>query len=111
MGWADWFAHAFVFNLRNATGVIRARDNSEDPLLTFGESPSQRRTGWQARANALIRPTPDGFHIHLRRRLDRWTIELLPGRRPAHFIRNMNKLAGVVPPRVLVSTLRTCWDG
>ena len=51
------------------------------------------------------------YPIHVRRRLDRWNTPVLPGHRPARWIKVMAATAKLVPPRVQACQLRTAFNG
>ena len=104
----DWLSSNYIFQLNNATAELKA---SGPQLLYTQGSPQAKKHGWQARATAIMKPPPHGFEMHLRRRLDRWRVELLPGRRVARAINLLEVLAPRVPPRVIAVTIRSLCNG
>ena len=76
-----------------------------------GEAPRLQKTGWQARATRQLRPSAEPLLTHMRRRLDRWKVEILPGHRCDMFVRNSRCLGKLVPPRVMAATLRAATNG
>ena len=67
---------------------------------------------WQRVAHSIIaRPQLAGLHSHLRRKLDLFNVNVLPGRRVARALWVMQNLARLTPPRVSVAYLRTITNG
>lgn len=71
------------------------------------------RTGWQGRLTKLLRANQDehAASTHLRRRLDRWELPLLPGHRLPRAIALLAHLARVAPPRVWAAQFRLLCNG
>ena len=70
------------------------------------------RKQWQKACYNVIRPPPaPGAVRRLRRRLDRWALQILPGRRVDRAVRLLRGLAVEAPPRVWAAVLRTLCNG
>ena len=66
------------------------------------------RSQWQRACYRLLRPSEAHIAlIHLRRRLDRWNLTLLPGRRVSRAVLLLRGLGAAAPPRVGAAVLRT----
>ena len=70
------------------------------------------RSQWQRACYRLLRPSEAHIAlIHLRRRLDRWNLTLLPGRRVSRAVLLLRGLGAAAPPRVGAAVLRTFCNG
>ena len=75
--WGDWRNNGIIFNLSKASFAV-------DALRTHhpGEAFWAQRLGWQKQVARLMYGAPRGLAIlHLRKRLDHWTLLLPPGLR------------------------------
>ena len=114
--WDKWFRSSVIFNLRDAeqdfiriTGSTRSAGDACDAAELRGW-----RREWQRNSYALLRECSLAAQVvdrHLRRRLDRARMELLPGHRPRRATTLLRGLWGRVPPRVWHSVLRVLCDG
>ena len=76
------------------------------------EDPDTRRSKWQRACYQVLRPAhADGALRHLRRRLDRWDVKILQGRRVGRAVLALRALSTQVPPRVLAAVLRAQCNG
>ena len=67
--------------------------------------------GWQARAYGALRRRRQGdLRRHARRRLDRWSIEVPPGRRVDRFINGAAAGRIFLPPRVMAAGIRAAFN-
>ena len=86
---------------------------AEVSLLGFGNDEIQERVGWQQRAYAVL----EGAHasgalrLHLRKRLDRWPLDILPGHRVERAIKVLRSLSSSAPPRVWAAVFKTLCNG
>ena len=73
------------------------------------------RRGWQRavrdRLRMVRRAGEAAVHRILRERLARWSVPVLPGRRPARAQHNLLQLGSRVPPRVQSACLRALLNG
>jgi len=105
-----------LFSLHDAAEAIRKAEstrNVQPSILATEGHESQRREGWQNRAcDLLCTCNPSGaLRRHLRRRLDRWRVEVLPGHRVERIIKVLRTLAASTPPRVWACMFRTVCNG
>ena len=45
VSWKNWFSHAFICNLQEATREVRVKDVGEVSIVSLGDSPHQRKVG------------------------------------------------------------------
>ena len=72
------------------------------------------RRQWQRACCELLQPArahADAVFRHLRRRLERWQIQILPGRRLEHARRAMDEICGACQPRVCAALVRAWCNG
>jgi len=70
------------------------------------------RLGWQGRISTLFHgQTRFTAQLHLRRKLDRWVLQTLPGRRLPRVERTLDAISSLVNPRVLSSYIRLLCNG
>ena len=70
------------------------------------------RRAWQRSArDVLLRNAPANHLVFIRRRLDRWEVPLLRGRRTERFLKLLQRLHSLVPPRVIAAVVRTNFNG
>ena len=76
-----------IFHLCAASTALAAAEQAArlgDPSLTAGGPAADEKKGWQARAARVFRAAAKhSSAAHVRRKLDRWQVSVLPGRRPA----------------------------
>ena len=111
-----WIQKGFLCALHDATVVLLNAERklgTENSLLGFGNGSIQQKEGWQKRAYALLRSaTPSGaLRRHLRRRLDRWKIPVLPGHRVERAVATLKCISSRAPPRVWAVVLKTFCNG
>ncbi len=104
----NWGRKSFFFSLRDADSEVRCKLRScpgTDLML-------HKRLGLQKRVSDFCRSTcfGDAGH-HLRRRLDRWSMETLPGHRVQRAVRVLGTLQRHATPRVQAGYLRAICDG
>ena len=77
------------------------------------EARQQMKTTWQAERNkALLAGRPRApVDVFMRRRLDHWDIDVVPGARVQRFRSRMEAVSAFVPPCVLAAALRTAFNG
>ena len=112
--WRAWLDNLFLFQLARAETALKAECARPpcSPSLYLPSASGIDHVGWQARATKLLRARPDGAAFyHLRRKLDRWSLPTLPGRRVARVVSTFKTLATHAPPRVLAAALRTVCNG
>ena len=108
---SDYAKQNFLFSLRTATSELEAARRrlgqhvSDSDAVGFLE---QERSGWQARATHIFATAgkPSAM-MHVRKRLDRWSLETLPGHRPGLWLRTLELTSKLLPPRVQACQLRT----
>ena len=114
--WYRWYNEGFLANLADARGKLRAKVGTEGNLLgrMRGDisDPDNVRRQWQKTCRSVLE-SPSAVHVvrHLRRRLDRWAMPLLPGHRVQRAIACMKCAATSCPPRVCAALLRTWCNG
>jgi hypothetical protein len=114
--WRVWIENNFIFTLHRAEGLLRTAENimqTEFSLLDRGTAAEQQRIGWQARAYRIIRDAhPSGaLQAHLRKRLDRWCIDILPGHRVTRATAALAELSRTAPPKIFAAVLRAMCNG
>jgi exonuclease III len=114
--WRGWIENNFIYTLNAAAVKLKAAETklcTVNSILHRGSAMEQQRIGWQARANRILRdahPTGD-LVMHLRKRLDRWHIDILPGHRVARAVTALSELSRSAPPRVFAAVLRALCNG
>ena len=110
-----WLQSNILFNLQKSLKELRAVETKlgvEVSLLGIDGRPEQVRQHWQARAASLFKAVRSySFHIHARRKFDKWNIPTLPGHRLMRWQRGLKKLKDLVPPRVIACCYRTSFSG
>jgi len=108
---SGWIKGCFLFSLEAA--LASAHQACPDELLPpRADRPEERRVGCQARlARAFRTNLAILARQHLRARLDRWSVPVLPGRRVDRWIRSVTSIAKLVAPRVLAAVHRTAFNG
>jgi hypothetical protein len=114
--WRAWVESNFLFTLHRAAGLLRTAETivqAESSVLDRSSGAEQQRKEWQARAyNTLRDAHPDGaLHMHLRKRLDRWNIHILPGHRISRATTALFELSRSAPPRMFAEVLRAMCNG
>ena len=109
VGWVNtWSGNSFFFTLERARNAYLKRCSS-DSVEANG---SNKQLGWQRKATHIVRSVPKGTStIHLRRRLDRWKIQVLQGHRVERAMRVMAEVGRTSAPKVQAAYLRTICDG
>ena len=107
LSWLGWAQHSFLHNIGGAhTQLVTMDPTLEAVRKLAGEDPDTRRSKWQRACYQVLRPAhADGALRHLRRRLDRWDVEILQGRRVGRAVLALRALSTQVPPRVLGAVL------
>jgi hypothetical protein len=110
-----WLQSNMLFNLQSSLKELRAVETKlgvEVSLLGIDGHPEQARQNWQARAANLFKAVRSySFHIHARRKFDKWNIPTLPGHRLMRWQRGLKTLKDLVPPRVIACCYRTSFSG
>ena len=114
--WRDWIENNFISTLFRAQEVVRAAEvkvRAESSLLVSDGWEGQRREGWQARAYDVLAKANQSHALkaHLRKKLDRWRVDILPGRRVARATKALETLSRSAPPKIFAVVLRTICDG
>ena len=108
--YSDWVASNFLFNLDAAALQVHALPRGAGGMAIGGDNHCKQ--GYQARISAALRPALEvDAQVHLRRRLDRWQVSVLPGHRIQRFRAHMRRLGKLVAPRVQAAVLRTAMNG
>ena len=99
-----WLDGNFIFSLSNATAELKEAGafRNDDHV----------RLGWQARTARGLRTSrivPPWAHV--RRRLDHWRVDVLPGHRVDRWVKVMDGTASLLPPRVRACQIRTIFNG
>ena len=104
----EWGRNSFFTSLQDADREFREKVRSSPGAdLRF-----QMRAGFQQRITRLCRSTtPGDACLHLRRRLDKWSLITLPGLRTQRVVRILEVLKNHSTPRVQASFLRTVCNG
>ena len=111
MLYGHWARNAFVLSLDSAHSAVQMRIGADSPLLHPGHREHQRE-GCQAAIAKQIRVSHErAALVHIRRRLDRWQVPMLPGRRVDAWLRLAGNLSTLVAPRVLAARARTAFNG
>ena len=114
--WRDWINGNFFANLHRAQRQLAdAADTahlSVDLLLQGSSAEPVPKRSWQKKCCQVLRcGDAFGLHQHLRRRLERWRIPLLPGHRVHRLQTVLRRLGPMVPPCAWAATLKTMLDG
>ena len=105
---AGWISRSFLHILSRAAGLSRMRIREQAASADW----TQRRAGWQCKMTSLFAgPSRGQAHRHLRRRLDRWPLAVLPGHRVDRATRILEVLGRRSVPRVQAALLRTWCNG
>ena len=109
----EWVASCSLVVLDEAQRKIRDLEQSTLRTPAEGMTPEAFRRGWQARAYRALRQagSSGALHMHARRKLDRWHIDVLPGRRVDRWIAGITAVKDLVPPRVLAAGIRAAFNG
>jgi len=112
---AAWIRSCSLFTLAAAAEEVSGAERAaggETPLMD--EPPDMdagaRRT-WQRRVVRAMRPDGAPALAHARRRLDRWAIPLLPGRRVARLVNICGLIVAKGTPRIAAAFIRTAFNG
>ena len=105
MLWSKWLDNTFLAQLSRAHSQL---NRHTDKFLDMpGRQEDEVRRFLQHACYVVLRPPHAEQALrHLRRRLDRWTIDILSGRRVGRATCLLKGLAKVVPPRVSAAVLR-----
>jgi len=114
--WRSWFEDNFFAQLQRAqqelADMAGARNLTIEALMQGTSTSPTPREHWQKRSSQLLRqPDPAGIEIHLRRRLDRWEMQLPQGRRVDRARTSLRRLGPLVPPCVWAAVLKAIMDG
>jgi len=105
---SEWRKHSFLIHLRDADQALKvqlANGRGHELKLNL-------RLGWQGRISTLFHgQTRFTAQLHLRRKLDRWVLQTLPGRRLPRVERTLDAISSLVNPRVLSSYIRLLCNG
>ena len=106
-----WASSTFLFSLENAMRDFMAHGEPAR-LLIDPASEEARREGWPARALGVA-PPPRAAAAEraLRRKLEKWRLDVPPGRRCQRLWRSLGAIKTLMPPRVLAATLRANLNG
>ena len=105
--WQPWLDSNFLFSLERADEHVRFAA----PGL-IRESTTVARQQWQRVCyNHLVPDFTEAFLRHFRRRLERWAIALLPGRRVDRAVEVLQEVWRTTTPRILAALLRTMCNG
>ena len=106
-----WLSSCFIFSLDSAWTRLQESGPDGRLMLQVGRE-EHRRDGWQARAIKLLSVRRDlEVQHHARRRLDKWNIQVLPGRRVARWLRSVRAVSTLLPPRIQACQFRTVFNG
>ena len=114
--WAPWLDTHMLENVMRAQHSLEAmaeeRQTTVDLLIQGNSEVPVPRNRWQKRCGMMLFP-PDraALHRHLRRRLDRWHLTILPGSRVARMERTLQRIKHRVQPRVFAATLKAMLGG
>ena len=113
--WGEWFHNSVIFSLRNADRDFTRVTSHTRSACDARDDEELRKWSrcWQRDIYALLRERSLAtalVELHLRRRLDRAQMELLPGLRVRRATDLMRGLGGRVP-RVWHAVLRLLCDG
>ena len=114
--WRGWVASCFFSNVLQAQRQLEvlaaSAQLSVDLLLQGSSADPTPKHQWQRRCIAVLRhPDAQGLHCHLRARLDRWHLQLLPGHRVRRMEAALACIGALVPPCVCAATLKAMLDG
>ena len=106
------------WELAAATRLARERGYDAAALVTRlagapggADREAAARKSWQRECLKIIHvPAPDGVFRHLRRQLDRFALQTLPGHRVHRAVNVLQHLSPLVPPRVWHALLRSLLD-
>eukprot|EP00928_Gymnodinium_smaydae_P058733 TRINITY_DN41934_c0_g1_i1.p1 TRINITY_DN41934_c0_g1~~TRINITY_DN41934_c0_g1_i1.p1 ORF type:complete len:224 (+),score=0.97 TRINITY_DN41934_c0_g1_i1:2-673(+) len=108
----NWLDHLYCRNIDRAVSQFTSSHPDKAWWLDRGDANEQSKVGFQRRISEMFLSDPSPAHVHIRRRLDRWSqMQTLPGIRPNHFLLNLKRLHKLVPPRVLAAVMRVAFDG
>ena len=106
--WLGWAQRSFLLKLSAAHSDLSQKLQGGQHIMRD----LQAQEGWQGRVAKLFRSVPiGGSALHLRRRLDRWPLLTLPGRRVGKVRRVLNVLSRLTTPRVQAAYLRMVCNG
>ena len=113
--YADWIQGNFLFSLEAAIDAVRQREHelsTTSSLLRPGQASSQGRAGWQARASKVLHQSTEAeARVHIRKRLDRWQLTILPGHRVERWLKVVQGTSKMLPPRIIASQFRVAFNG
>ena len=96
--WTSWFRTSFVASLDAAMRSAQDRLGPHHSLLRHRVSDAER-VACQGALTALLRhPEAEAALTHVRRRLDRWSTPVPPGRRPDRFRDLLASVSSLPPP-------------
>ena len=114
--WRDWYMHNFIFNVVHAQQLLQSAASAEHAnirrlLQGTSEAPITKKL-WQCRcAEALRLQDIDLLYRHVRRRLERWSLAILPGHRARRMDTALARIAKLVPPCVWAAALKALMGG
>ena len=114
--WREWLAGNFFACVQEAQVALQSRAEERAiaiPLLLQGESsvPTSKQD-WQRRCREALRQVdPAVVPRHLRRKMDNFALNVLPGHRVRRAMLMLQGIASLVPPRVWLATLKAKWNG
>ena len=114
--WKDWVQNNFLLNVSEAYDQLNSKAaNSRltvDQLLRGSRDQEVPREQWQKRCSVLLRTRQsDQVSRHLRRRLDRWPLQILPGRRIYRAMDMLKGISKLVSPCIWAAVLKALFDG
>ena len=109
--WRTWADGSFVASL-DSLQEASTRLGTKHPLFRRNRISDIERAKCQAGLTTALRKsdTPVAMR-HVRRRLERWQIDLLPGHRVSRWLKGIHTLATLVPPRVVFARVNVALNG
>lgn len=111
--WGPWPRHTVLHQIHHRNADLLQQDPTyEVTKKRAGQNVDKHRTSWQRACYATLR-TSYKVEVarHMRRRLDRWHIPLLPGKRYCRVTLLLKGLAKKTPPRIPAAVLRCLCNG
>jgi len=114
--WYRWYEEGCLESLTKARDSLCSKIGSETNLIhrMSGDVADWAlvRRQWQKTCRVVLESSSAELALrHLRRRLDHWQIQVLPGHRVQRAIRCLKNVVTVCPPRVCAALLRAWCNG